>query len=91
MFDTIIQKSEIKFNSLLTKQMADSIYGELFGNKKINIIKNFLKPIDTIGVLKNRINDYLRLSGKKVVFFIDNIDRTESENIILLFKLWKRI
>ncbi|QSB48934.1 KAP family P-loop NTPase fold protein [Parageobacillus toebii] len=87
MFDIIIQKSGIKFNSLLTKQMADSIYGDLFGNKKTNIIKSFFKPIDTINVIKNRINDYLKLSGKKVVFFIDNIDRTESENIVLLFKL----
>ncbi|WP_018933277.1 P-loop NTPase fold protein [Gracilibacillus lacisalsi] len=87
MFDTIVQKSGIKFNSLLSKQMADSIYSDLFGNKKINIIKNLLKPNDTIDVLKNKINDYLKLSGKKVTFFIDNIDRTESENIILLFKL----
>ncbi|MCT6925905.1 P-loop NTPase fold protein [Metasolibacillus sp.] len=87
MFDTIIQKSGIKFNSLLTKQMADSIYSSLFGSKKTNMIKSFLKPIDTIDVLKNRINDYLKFSGKKVIFFIDNIDRAESENIVLLFKL----
>lgn len=87
MFDTIIQKSGIKVNTLLTKQMADSIYGDLFGNKRTNIIKNLFKPNDTIDLLKNRINDYLKFSGKRVVFFIDNIDRAESENIILLFKL----
>jgi hypothetical protein len=87
MFDTIIQKSGIKFSSFLTKQMADSIYGDIFGNKKTNLIKNLFVPADTINILKNRINDYLKFSSKKVIFFIDNIDRAESENIILLFKL----
>jgi predicted KAP-like P-loop ATPase len=87
MFDTIIQKSGIKFSPFLTKQMADSISGDIFGNKKANLIKNLFIPTDTINTLKNRINDYLKFSGKKLIFFIDNIDRTESENIILLFKL----
>lgn len=87
MFDYIIQKSGLKISTSTTKQMAQSFYVGIFGSQKTSLFKNLFVSTDTIDSLKNRINDYLRLSGKKVIFFIDNIDRAESQNIILLFKL----
>jgi hypothetical protein len=87
MFDFIIQKSGLKISTFTTRQMIESVYFDIFGNRKTSLLKNLFVSTDTINSSKNRINDYLKVSGKKVIFFIDNIDRTESENIILLFKL----
>lgn len=87
MFDIIIQKSGLKYSALSTKQMAENISGNIFGKKTSGILKNFFNQVDSSNILKNKINDYLKLCGKKVVFFIDNLDRAENENIILLFKL----
>jgi len=89
MFDIILQKSGLKYSTLLTKQMVDKISENIFGSRKTSMIfGSFLfKQTNNTSVIKNKINDYLKLCGKKVVFFIDNIDRAENENIILLFKL----
>ena len=37
--------------------------------------------------LKQRLENYLRSNNKTIVFFIDNLDRANDENIIFLFKL----
>lgn len=88
MFDIIIKKSGLKYNSLAAKQMAEEISENIFGTQKsTRVLKTFFENQNDIVNLKNKINNYLRLCGKKVVFFIDNIDRIESDNIILLFKL----
>lgn len=88
MFDIIIKKSGLKYNTLAAKKMAEEISENIFGTQKsTRILKTFFENENDVVTLKNKINDYLRLCGKKVVFFIDNIDRIESGNIILLFKL----
>lgn len=88
MFDIIIKKSGLKYNSLAAKKMAEEISENIFGTQKsTRVLKTFFENRNDIVNLKNKINNYLRLCGKKVVFFIDNIDRIESDNIILLFKL----
>ena len=88
MFDIIIQKSGFKFSTLATRKMAKEISENIFGlQKSSRILKSFFKNQNNINILKNKINNYLKQCGKKVVFFIDNIDRIESDNIILLFKL----
>lgn len=70
MFDLIIEKSGLKYSTLATKQMTDQISENIFGSKKTRLIlKNFFKQQDNISVLKNKINEYLKLCGKKVVFF----------------------
>jgi len=88
MFDLILKKTGFGYSSLSMKQMISNVYETILGDKKTGSILNslFRRP-NEITILKNKINDYLKLCGKKVIFFIDNIDRAESENIILLFKL----
>ncbi|MEC5422908.1 P-loop NTPase fold protein [Virgibacillus sp. C22-A2] len=87
LFDEIIRKSGLNYSLISTNQMAQTFSTNIFGNGKANIIKSFFKQKDSNEVIKNKINDYLNHSGKKFVFFIDNIDRAESKNILLLFKL----
>ncbi|MGB6407292.1 MAG: P-loop NTPase fold protein, partial [Planococcus donghaensis] len=87
MFERILNQSNINFNAFETTQMINTAYMEIFTDKKINALKNFIFPTGNLKNVKDKINDQLKFSNKKVVFFIDNIDRTENENIILLFKL----
>lgn len=91
MFEKILNQSNINFNSFETTQIINKTYSEIFANKKINVLKNILFPSENLSSIKDKINEQLKLSNKKVVFFIDNIDRTDKENIILLFKLVSNI
>lgn len=86
MFNLILQKSGFKYNYLFTENMAKDLSELILGVNKSSLIKSIFFQNRAIN-MKSRINKYLKLSGKKVVFFIDNIDRAEKENVILLFKL----
>lgn len=91
MFERILNQSNINFNAYETREMINSAYTEIFNDKKINALKSIIFSSTNLMSVKDKINDQLALSNKKVVFFIDNIDRTEKENIILLFKLVSNI
>lgn len=87
MFNRILSDSNINFNSFEISRFINQVNSEIFGDKKINIFKDIIFPQRNLEDIKRKINDHLRLSNKKVVFFIDNIDRAEKENINILFKL----
>lgn len=88
MFDIILKKTGFEYSTLSMKHMISNVCETIFGSQKTAwIFKSFSKSPNEITALKAKINDYLKLCGRKVIFFIDNIDRAESENVILLFKL----
>jgi dephospho-CoA kinase len=87
MFDLIIKKSGFKYSAISTRKIIDSVSQIIFGSNREGFGKILFYNNNDINILKNRINNYLKLCGKKFVFFIDNIDRAEKENVILLFKL----
>lgn len=89
MFDIILQKSGFKYSTLLTNIMIRSLSESIIGSQTSSLLflKRLFNQPNIINSLKNKINEYLKLCGKKIVFFIDNIDRAESDNIIFLFKL----
>lgn len=84
-FDTILTKTGYKYSTQNINRTIRKFSETIFGEKKWFFTKGFNEDRD-INILKSEINDYLRLSKKKVVFFIDNIDRIDSQNVILLFK-----
>lgn len=55
--------------------------------EKINILSLFLLRNRDINESKEQINEYLKLCGKRVVIYIDDLDRVEEDKIIFLFKL----
>ena len=85
MFDSILKKSGYGYSEQsikkTIKKFSEAIFG---GNKNWMLFKGFVEN-NEISTLKSDINSYLRLCDKKVVFFIDNIDRLESKNVIMLF------
>jgi len=91
MFERILTQSNIKFNSYTASQMVNQVYEEIFSDNKINILKLLFYSSESLITIKEKINDHLKYSNKKIVFFIDNIDRAEKENVMLLFKLVSNI
>lgn len=87
MFSHILTDSDLNFNPFETSQFINQVYSEIFSDKKVNTLKKVIFPPKSLEDIKREINNHLRLTNKKVVFFIDNIDRAEKENIIILFKL----
>lgn len=91
MFERILTHSNIKFNSFAATQMINQVYEEFFSNNKINMLKLLFYNSENFISVKEKINDHLNYTNKKLVFFIDNIDRAEKENVLLLFKLVSNI
>ncbi|MCL2718709.1 MAG: KAP family NTPase [Lachnospiraceae bacterium] len=88
MFDSIMSEIGINFsineiNSFLSYYLSmifDDTKFERFKPKHTNNIKE-------INRIKSMINSYLELNGKRLVFIVDNIERANKHNILLLFRM----
>lgn len=89
MYNTIIKKAGIKYDVLRARKILKSINSIVADNSLPGKIANELLPVNSMSVseVKTHIESFLTKNNKQIVFFIDNIDRTDSENIIFLFKL----
>ncbi len=86
MFSVIISKTGFKYNMLSTTKLAESFTGLFLNAHRQNMVESIFVD-NSVRHIKYKLNNYLKLAGKKVVFFIDNIDRADKENVVLLFKL----
>lgn len=88
LFDTILVSAGVKFSYFTVNKLIKEIASIIIGKyPPVSIFNYFHRTTNIISEMKQRINDFLILNNKKIVVFIDNIDRAESENVILLFKL----
>lgn len=96
MYESIILNSGINKSSLNTKQLIKDLINDVCTNidnihisgKTINhLIGGLSKERNSVSKLKHRIGSYLKSNNKRIVFFIDNIDRIDANNIIFLLKL----
>lgn len=85
MFDKIMEKLGINFSMMETKKFIEVCSSMIVSNfdAKVNLIN---KESDTINKIKNIINEYLKINNKRVLFIIDNIERTEANNILVILK-----
>lgn len=85
MFDTIFSKIGIKFSA----RELDAYYGTLqkiiFGKIGLDIKYNGNND-DEVEKINTMINSYLEKNNKRVLFVIDNIERSNHEHLLLLFK-----
>lgn len=87
-FGCIVRRNDLKMNtseirrsiSILTKAIVNS-------PEKINLISSLVVDNSDVNDSKKQINEYLKLCGKRIVIYIDNLDRVEDNKIIFLFKL----
>ena len=92
MYDAIFKGSGTKFSVLQNHRLFQQLSLAVVDNYAVG---RLLKPlalrsqdsIETLHELKERIRAYLTTNNQTIIFFIDNIDRAEAKNVILLFKL----
>lgn len=92
MFDKILVHSGINYNSYILRNIKRSITkavvnSNLAGSLLYDILKGDKSPDDSIERLKQMILSYIKSESKTFVFYIDNLDRIEDNNIVFLFKL----
>ena len=92
MYDTLFQRLGLHYSPLRSNFIAKSIIQTVSehypaGGLLYGLYHNESKQGDDVQVLKKRISACIRTSNKKVVFFIDNLDRAADSNVVFLFKL----
>ena len=91
MLDAILKCTGVRYSPLNSKKTMEQVCATLSEKYYTGSILNALNLQSGIKEnvirLKKQISDYLVYNDRRIVFFIDNIDRTSSENIVFLFKL----
>lgn len=90
MFDSILDASGINYSFLQSRKSIAKVSEFLSSNSTSSIIKTLFCSqyglSNRINDIKAEINRYLESNNKVIVFFIDDLDRSEPENIVFLFK-----
>ena len=92
MFEVIMEHAGLKYSPVrsnmivreLSKTIADS---NKAGGILYSLFYNARKHGDDVARLKKKLSAYLRSQNKTIVFFVDNLDRANDDNVIFLFKL----
>ena len=92
MYDEILSKTGMKCSLYSNWAMVNKLKKTVANyNKWSGILDSFIgvehSDYEAIKQLKQKISAYLSALNKKIVFIIDNIDRTEVDNILFLFKI----
>lgn len=93
MFNKILNNVNVKYNLFENKKLIKRILDITL--KKIGVGDTisdiFIENINSIEEIKEKVEMFLKVNNKNIVFFIDNIERANADNIIFLFKLIGRI
>ena len=87
-FSCIVKRNDLKMNTSEIKHSISILSNAVIDSpEKSNLLSSFLWGNSDANDSKKQINEYLKLCGKRVVMYIDNLDRVEDDKIIFLFKL----
>lgn len=87
-FCCLLKNDNLKINSSEIRKSISVLANAIIdSSEKLNLFEKTFLAEKSIKESKEQINEYLRLCGKKVVFFIDNLDRIDDEKVLLLFKM----
>lgn len=85
MFDEIINKIGINFSTLEMKKFVNSCIAIVSAKTDVNI-GVFSLDFKIIDKIKLIIGEYLKKNDKRVVFIIDNLERTNENNVLVILK-----
>ena len=85
MFDKIMDKIGVKFSLLEIKNFID-LCTSIISSGAVSNINLFSSESQKIKRIRNTINEYLISNDKRVVFIIDNLERTNCTNIISIIR-----
>lgn len=87
-FDAILRETGVRVSMLVLRHLINEISTTLSDRYPLSkVFRSFFYSTSQSARVKEWVNDYLVVTNQKVVVFLDNIDRAESENVILLFKI----
>lgn len=92
MLETLIHHSGMryspsKFSGIIQGLRETVSNSHPAGSFLYNLLFDSARSGNSVTKLKQRISRYLRTTNKTIVFFIDNLDRANDENVMFLFKL----
>ncbi len=88
MFDSIINKIGYSFSISEINRFLKTYFNIISKNTKFKIDNfNYNNSNYELTKIKETINSYLIANNKRIVFIIDNIERANSENILLIINL----
>lgn len=89
-YDSITKNKNFNIDYSLYKKFYNIYKVLILGNDNIfnnlDIDLHFTNNTYTIDEIKKSISSYIKLTNKKVVFIIDNIDRLNKDQILMIFK-----
>jgi energy-coupling factor transporter ATP-binding protein EcfA2 len=87
-FSCIVKRNDLKMNTSEIKRSISILTNAIIDSpEKTSLLYSFILGNRDVNDSKKQINDYLKLCGKRVVMYIDNLDRVEDDKIIFIFKL----
>ena len=91
MMDAIFQYAEIPYDinriRRWKKQLGELIFNINAYTKGFKLLLNREQEQKTVQEIKVLMNGFLGRDNRKIVFVLDNIERMDEKNILLLFKL----
>lgn len=86
---SILNEADITSNPLEHEKIFKSLINVIFKKAGFDdtFVNNFFYNLDTVEKIKDELDDFLEFNQKRVVLFVDNLERAEADNIIFLFKL----
>jgi len=87
MLEILLKQLNFGFNDIKIKSLVNNLVNQVLGDKRYKIFSSIFDKKDQIIEIKEEINEIIQNTDKKIVFFIDNIDRIDKENVIFLFNI----
>lgn len=87
MLEILLKKLDFGFNDIKIKSLVKNLVNQVLGDKRYKIFSSIFDEKNQIKEIKKEINEIIQNTDKKIVFFIDNIDRINKENVIFLFNI----
>lgn len=88
MLEKIIDSVRIGLLNRNTRTIIRKFVNSVFERKGFTLFDDYPLLDDTFGFdnLIEIVNSYLKNNGKKIIFIIDNIDRTQQEHVFFIYK-----
>lgn len=92
MYDSILQATGIRYRISHEKKIIRSLSNIMVDNYNAgNVVRDLFFPdyddYEDSKETKKKLSQYIKRTSARIVFFIDNMDRAEGDNIIFLLRL----
>lgn len=89
MLEELLKNSGLGYSSMKIDKFIQQVSNATLDSPRYKFLNVLFSTNDSTGIknVKNDIEELLSSTGKKVIYIIDNLDRIESENVLLILNL----